>query len=287
MPKFIIYNQSSYFYHICDDVYNIFKPHFNESEIEVINCVEKSIDMNDEINLYLTFIPFSRLNIIQTPKKYIVYNFEQFTTDKNWSEDYINFLKKAVYVIDYSLINITKFAEYNINAFFLPYQPSGIYKHPELLITKKDIDVLFIGNLNNKRKKWIKELIDDNINLKVVTNLFYEKSIEYFAKSKIILNVHYYNNESTLEVTRIIPALENNCIVVSEISHDPYYNTIYEDTIKITTSENLKNDVKNILNNYEKYVMNCISNFKLSQQNNTIDINSLIRFIKNILINEK
>lgn len=288
MSKLIIYNQSGYFFHICDAVYNMLKQYFNENELEIKNCTtNNNVDIDDDINLYLTFMPFNRLNINQTPKKYIVYNFEQFTTDKNWSDSYINFLKKAIYVIDYSLININKLNEYGINAFFMPYYPSGVYVHPTLSTVKKDIDVLFIGNLNNKRKEWLKELSNDNINLKVVTNLFYEKSIEYFARSKIVLNIHYYKGDSILEVTRIIPALENNCFVISEASSDPYYNILYNDIIKITDLNNVKEDIKNTLNNYNNFSLDSNNNFNKLSSNNNIKINELIRFIKNILINQK
>lgn len=284
MKKFIIYNQSSYFYHICESVYNIFKSHFDENQIELINCNDTNVDINDDINLYLTFIPFNKLN--QSPKYYIVYNFEQFTTDKKWAESYINFFKKAIYVLDYSLININKLNEYGINAFFMPYFSSGIYKHPDITTIKKDIDVLFIGNLNNKRKEWLKELSSDNINLKIVTNLFYEKSIDYFARSKILLNVHYYNGDSILEVTRIIPALENNCIVISENSQDPYYNILYQNIIKNTNLNSIKEDIKNILDNYNNLLLDSETNFNMLTSNNNNIIN-LIILIKNILIYEK
>ena len=286
MTKLIVYNQSGYFFHICESVYKTLKTYFNDNDIELKNC-DNNTNIFDDDNLYLTFVPFNRLNINQTPKKYIVYNFEQFTTDKNWSESYINFLKKALYVIDYSLININKLAEYEINAFFMPYFPSGIYIYPELPHIKKDIDVLFIGNLNNKRKEWLKELSNENINLKIVTNLFYEKSIEYFARSKIVLNIHYYKGDSILEVTRIIPSLENKCIVVSEESQDPYYNILYNDIVKTTNLLSLKNDIKNILNNYNNFLLDNEMYFSDLSSNNTIDINELIRFIKNILINQK
>ena len=288
MLKLIIYNQSGYFYHICEAIYNILKPHFNNDEIEIRNCnSDNNANIYDDINLYLTFIPFNRLNVNQTPKNYIVYNFEQFTTDKNWSESYINFLKKAIYVIDYSLININKLNDYGINTFFLPYSPSGIYVHPELETIKKDIDVLFIGNLNNKRREWIKELSNENINLKIVTNLFYEKSIEYFARSKIVVNIHYYGGDSILEVTRIIPALENKCLVISEESQDPYYNILYNSVIKTTNLSNVKDDIKNILNNYNNFLLDSDMEFKNLSSNNNFKINNLITFIKNILINQK
>ena len=96
MSKLIIYNQSGYLYHICESVYNKLKPEFtteNETRIEISNC-DSNYNFNDT-DVYLSFMPFNKLNIEITPKKYIIYNFEQFTTNKVWSDAYINFLKNA------------------------------------------------------------------------------------------------------------------------------------------------------------------------------------------------
>jgi len=285
MNKLIIYNQSSYFFHICDSLYNSLKPLFNDNEIIIINCTtDNNINIyEDNDNIYLTFIPFNKLNIDQTPSKYIIYNFEQFTTDKNWSDTYIDFFKKAIYVFDYSLINTNKLIEYNINAFFLPYTSTNKYIYPELETIKKDIDVLFIGNLNNRRKEWLKKISNSNINLKIVTNLFYEKSIEYFARSKIVLNVHYYKKASILEVTRIIPALVNKCIVITEDSDDPYYNIIYNNIIKITTINNVKDDIINILDNYNNiYLTNTVNFTRLNYINDNLKYKLIISLIKKL-----
>ena len=162
-----------------------------------------------------------------------------------------------------------------------------IYVNPDLNNITKDIDVLFIGTLNNKRKIWLRELVDNNIQVKIITNLFFEKSIDFFARSKIVINIHYYTGDSILEITRIIPALENNCLIISENSADPYYNILYNDIIKITDLSKLKDDIKILLDNYNYYLSETKIKFLKLSINNNIDITELIRFIKNILINEK
>ena len=282
MPKLLIYNQSPYFYHISEAVYNFFIKHLTIEKVELINCNTNHVFSKEDV--YLTFIPFNKLNINITPEKYIVYNFEQFTTDKIWSESYINFLKKAIYVIDYSINNVCKMNDYGINSFFLPYMPSGVNKYNDLSNTKKDIDILFIGNLNNKRRSWLKELTNEKYSVKIITNLFFEKSIEYFARSKIVLNVHYYGGDSILEVTRIIPALENNCVILTEESHDEYYNLIYNDIVKISNLENLKDSIINILSNYNLIQQDSINKFnQIPKETMSDDIFELIRFIKKII----
>jgi hypothetical protein len=282
MSKLLIYNQSPYFYHISEVVYNFFIKHLGIEKVNLINCNTNHVFTTDDV--YLTFIPFNKLNIDITPNKYIVYNFEQFTTDKIWSESYINFLKKAIYVLDYSISNVYKMNEYGINSYFLPYIPSGLNKYNELSTTKKDIDILFIGNLNNKRRLWLKELTNEKYSIKIITNLFFEKSIEYFARSKIVLNIHYYGGDSILEVTRIIPALENNCVILTEESHDEYYNYVYKNIVKITDIDNLKDSIINILSNYNLIQHETIDKFnKISREIISDDIIELIGFIKKII----
>jgi hypothetical protein len=282
MAKLIIYNQSSYFYYISVSIYNIFKTYFSDDKIILVNCNSNHIISND--NLYLTFIPFNKTNMNIKPSKYIVYNFEQFTTDNCWSNAYIDFLKKALFVIDYSIKNVFKLHEKGINAFFLPFRSDNSTKFKNLDNTKKDIDILFIGTLNNKRKEWLKKLNYKKYNIKIITNLFFEKSIEYFARSKIILNIHYYGGDSILEVTRIIPALENKCIILSEESHDEYYNLEFNNIIKITNSNSINDDIDYILNNYNQVIETTQNNFnKLFNKDNSDNLLELIIFIKNII----
>lgn len=281
MPKLVIYNQSPYFYYVSETIYNIFIKYLKTDTIELINCNNK-YELSNE-NIYLIFIPFNKLNINITPDRYIVYNFEQFITDKVWTETYIDFLKKALCVIDYSVMNIYKMNEYGINSFFLPYIPSGMNRYNNLSYTKKDIDVLFIGSLNNKRKKWLSKLMNKKYSVKIITNLFFEKSIEYFARSKIVLNIHYYSGKSILEVARIIPALENNCVIISEESHDDYYNIIYNNIVIDITFENLKDRVEEILDNYNLIQQETINKFeKISKELTDDDVFELIRFIKKL-----
>jgi hypothetical protein len=281
MPNLVIYNQSPYFYQIAEVVYNFFKQHLEE-KINLVNCDQSHKFNNDDV--YLTFIPFNKVNIHIAPPKYIVYNFEQFTTNKVWSKAYFGFLQNALFVMDYSLENLCRLFEYGINAYFLPYLPNKINAHGNLENINKDIDVLFIGNLNNKRRSWLKNLEYNKYNVEIVNDAFFEKSIELFARSKILLNVHYYDGNSILEITRIIPALTNNCIVISEQSNDEYYNNMYKNTINISNIDNLRETINNILSNYNLIKNETKNNFeKIPTELESRDISELIGFIKNII----
>ena len=282
MKNLVIYNDSQYFYHIASQIYKMFEPYFkNEKSIKIINCdylVNNEYLFSDE-ELYLFFVPCKDLSSIS--QNYIVYNFEQFTTDKRWSSDYIDFLKNAKYVIDYSISNIIKLEEHNINAYYLPYMSNGSYRHKNLDNINKDIDVLFIGNMNKRRSKWLSKLLNKDYKLKIVNKTFLEESIEYFARSKIVVNIHYYEGDTILEVSRIIPALENNCLVISEKSDDDIYNIIYKNIIQISEEDELNNSIENTLNDYNNKLSEMIINLKnISLQIITNNIIELIKIIK-------
>lgn len=288
MKNLVIYNDSQYFYYISKIIYNMFKPYFQSNDSMKIIYYEYLGETNNNYlflddELYLLFVPPKKL--FSMPKNYIVYNFEQFTTDKQWSSHYIDFLKNAIYVIDYSIKNIIKFEDYNINTYYLPHTPNGSYRHKNLDNINKDIDVLFIGNMNKRRSKWLNKLVvsHKDYKLKIVNKTFFEESIEYLARSKIVVNIHYYEGDTILEVSRIIPALENNCLVISEKSDDDIYNIIYKDIIDISEEDELNNNIEKTLNDYDNKLNKMKNNLKnISFQiiaNNIIDLIDIIKKI--------
>lgn len=271
MTDLIIYNDSPYFYHISKVIYHVFNSYL---DVQLVN-MEQNYKMLDN-KLYLLFIPSKTL-----PKKYIVYNFEQFTTKKEWPSTYIDFLKNALYVIDYSINNMFKFEEMKINTYYLPYMPFGLHRHPKLDDIEKDIDVLFIGNMNRRRSRWLNSIQNKKYNVKFVNKTFMDESLDYFARSKIVVNIHYYDGDTILEVSRIIPALENNCIVISEKSNDDIYNIMYKNVIKIIDEVELNNSIEKILSNYHFYLEESKKYFsEIPLQIISNNVNELVKLIK-------
>jgi hypothetical protein len=245
----------------------------------MINC-----DGNNQMildNIYIVFTP-NKLLDGKTNIKYIVYNFEQFTTDKMWISTYINFLKNAIFVMDYSIMNTIKLYDLGINTYVLPYMfDSNIVGDTTKI--KKDIDVLFIGNVNNKRREWLKQILNEKYNCKIAISQTFNKNIELYARSKIVLNIHEYKGAPILEIPDVILALKNNCIVLSEESYDEYYNKMYE---KITNIEHFKYDINEILNNYDVKKLVSAENNGVSKRID-IDTTDLINLIKQILDNNE
>lgn len=268
MKKIIILNQNKYFYFISQFIYKLLSEYFNNIYLDYYN---NSYIFTDD--LYILFYILDKL-----PQNYIVYNFEQFTTNKKWSNSYYNFLNNAIINIDYSINNIIKLHKNNINSFFLPFFSLNLFKYQYYI--KKDIDILFLGNINQRRKSFLNKL--NFLNITIINNVFFDDSIKLLARSKILLNIHYYDGDSILEVVRIIPALENNCIIISEKSNDIYYNNKFNNIIHLTDYDNILNDVNNILNNYTFYYE------QLRKKKNINNINyNIVKLIEliNIIIN--
>jgi hypothetical protein len=170
------------------------------------------------------------------PKKYISYNCEQLTTDKRWDHKIIDKFKKAIEVWDYSLENIKLLRLYKINALHLPI---GYSKCMEIDKTdeEKSIDLLFIGCINELRLQKLNDLrliYYKNPEKFLITNDCWDYSI--YNKTKIGLNLHFYNGKTILEVHRIIPMIANKIIIVSEKSDDLWYDSKYENIIDFTNN---------------------------------------------------
>ncbi|MDR2920963.1 MAG: glycosyltransferase [Tannerella sp.] len=88
---------------------------------------------------------------------------------------------------------------------------------------EKDIDVLFIGNMLNRRKKWLNE-IKKHCSLYIVNGVYGEDMVKMVNRSRIILNIH---SEEFLDTeTRLFEVLGCRGFLLSEkLSEDnPFIN---------------------------------------------------------------
>jgi len=159
----------------------------------------------------------------QLPSKFISYQTEQNGT--NWfSDKYRRTLKQSVAVWEYCEGNLHEYS--NPNTFIVN---PGIDIKPK---TRKDIDVLFYGAMNDRRKQALKD-----INCKIVTNSMGEEMRKLLSRTKTILNVHYYQ-PNCFETFRANEALSHNCNIVSE--HSLYGIEPYKGIVKFGELHELK-----------------------------------------------
>lgn len=154
-------------------------------------------------------------------KHLITYNLEQINTDVPWMrQPYFHFMKHTQ-VWDYHAHNVQKLQQSGIKharlmpiAYnkFLEDMPKSQADLP------KDIDILFYGLLNQRRIDMINQLI--NAGLKVVCTSNGPWSLDernaLIERSKIVLNLHYYETQPIFEMARCIVPISKHTTVISE-----------------------------------------------------------------------
>lgn len=153
------------------------------------------------------------------PHYYIAFQMEQTVSSRWLTREYENRLSRAHAVLDYSLINIKYFASHLKKLpYYVPIDFNADY-HRENLPNAQKYDVLFYGDLNERRARIIDKL-KTRFNVYVAREVFGDEMRDIIRNSKIVLNLHYYKN-ALLETTRIYEVLSlNSSVIVSECSCD-------------------------------------------------------------------
>jgi hypothetical protein len=149
--------------------------------------------------------------------KVVIFNLEPIlTTSTIISKGYLNFISKYI-VFDYAIENVNFLRQSGFNAFLFPLLPEPLRFSPDVL--KKDIDVLFVGGMSERREVILNRL-GNEINVTRVNGLYGTNLHPILERTFILLNLHYYNN-SPCEVARFIPAVNRVSWIVSETTTVP------------------------------------------------------------------
>ena len=155
--------------------------------------------------------------------RYIPYQFEQLSDTEGWYYKFPllrNIIHNASEVWDYSASNIEFLQTGNIHAKLLPL---GYCKNLETIINaEKDIDVLFYGGINERRKLILHELEARGLKVNILSEIYGRERDQYIARAKIVLNIHYYDM-AIFESARIHYLLNNKVFIVTEQSVDNPY----------------------------------------------------------------
>lgn len=79
----------------------------------------------------------------------------------------------------------------------------------------QDVDVLFYGSINERRRKLLEQIQDAGLNLLILNKTYGTERDFAIARSKLVLNVHYYS-PATLELPRLGYLWANSKCVISE-----------------------------------------------------------------------
>ena len=152
------------------------------------------------------------------PERFILYNLEQISRDSAWlSAEYVRLLR-GHRVWDYSPHNVRALSELGIQAVLceIGYMP-GLSRLP--LSSEPDIDVLFVGSMNERRERVLRLLAAAGKRVHVGFDVYGSERDALYARAKLVLNVHYYEAK-VLEIVRVSYLLANRVCVVSETGQD-------------------------------------------------------------------
>ncbi len=281
---------------LISSIANYMKKIINNLNINVTVDIINSLTEEDKESDDYYIIIYNGFNKLFLPKFYIMYIIEQDTSNFFKDIKYLNMINKSNILWDFNIKNsIKKIINYPFSNYFYLTCPY-VYEYNNYNNDFK-YDIFFYGGYNERRGKILKE-ISKRYNIKIehqITGLEKENAIK---QSKIILNLHHYDNV-ILETTRINEILNFNKIIISELpaAHDWYNVELYKNSVIFI--DEIKDDLSNInflykqldkyLNNNNEYN----KKIKLNIENNKIlSTKSQFNFIKlllslNIGINHK
>ncbi|MCC6831579.1 MAG: hypothetical protein IT200_09565 [Thermoleophilia bacterium] len=149
------------------------------------------------------------------PADTVIHNLEQVGDGNPWfSAEYLASLR-AFRVVDYSPRNragLERLGVAHAGLLEIGYTPglSRIRPAPE-----KDIDVLFYGSLNERRVGVLQRLAERGLRVGHITQGFGAERDEGIARSKVVLNLHFYDS-AVFEIVRVSYLLANGVCVVTE-----------------------------------------------------------------------
>jgi len=187
--------------------------------------------------------------ITQIPASTIILNTEQVYGETDWNKP-IFIWAKHFQIWDYSPKNITKFNQLGINRTKL--FKIGFQKELARLDSNvpKEIDVLFYGSVNERRKVILDGLEAKGLKVKVLFGVYGKDRDEWIERSKVVLNHHYYESQ-IFEIVRVFYLLTNSVAVVGEVNEATSIDAMYEDGILATRYGDLVDSCVELVRNQQ------------------------------------
>lgn len=176
--------------------------------------------------------------INHVPKNSIILNTEQLgESGTNWNEGIYKWVRNFE-VWDYSQKNIQTLK--NIGIVDPRHLRIGFQKELKRisLVESSDIDILFYGSVNERRKNILDQLALDGLKVKIVFGVYGEERDRLVARSKIVLNHHFYESE-IFEVIRVFYLLTNSVAVVGEVNEETSISDLFKNAIFHASYSNL------------------------------------------------
>jgi hypothetical protein len=202
-----------------DVIFHELKQKYNEIEYK------ENYDPKDKNILHFIISPHKEV----IPERFILYNLEPLNFRIGHKKDYMEKIKKAEQVWEYSKTNLQVLKQFNKNIIYQPFLYSPIMEDMYNICqnNKKDIDILFYGLMSQRRIKIIKDLQKVNINVycpnyPIHKPVWGQEKIDLISRAKIVINIHYHSDpkDQTNDLLRIMFLLANKVPVVQEETLD-------------------------------------------------------------------
>lgn len=138
---------------------------------------------------------------------------------------------------DYSRLNQAVLAKLGISSRLLDVGYSPCLTRIEN-VPSPDIDVVFVGSLNQRRENILRELQSSGLKVVHAFDCYGVKRDVLIARAKVVLNCHHYPAK-LFEIVRVSYMLANRKCVVSETGLDRELESPYYGAVAFTEYENL------------------------------------------------
>jgi hypothetical protein len=202
---------------------------------------ESTLGLRDDKNLLLAahIYPEHLLREKAIPDDWIIYNCEQIGSGFAMNPAYLELLRTHE-TWDYSWRNIEALKAEGVSARYCGVGYSPCLTKPEIINacpTAQDIDVLFYGSLNDRRKIVLQEL-NEKCRVQVAFGFYGAALDALIARAKIVLNMHFYDT-AIHEITRTSYLMANKKCVVTEVGKDTALEEPYKDAMVFCEYEKL------------------------------------------------
>lgn len=178
---------------------------------------------------------------VPLPEDSILVNLEQLEGNTLLPPHYFDRLLRHT-VWDYSAANVRLLRARGARE--VTRIPLGYVPELTRIVGKEpDIDILFYGSLNPRRLVVLDQLSAAGARVERLFGLYGAERDAYIARSKIVLNMHFYESKM-LEVVRIFYLLANGVFVISERGADAEEAARFEGGV--------------VFSGYEQLVSNCL-----------------------------
>lgn len=216
-----------------------------KQSVKIINQIPNTMDLDLVIMFGLNHYNG------QMPKNYILVQLEQSPESGWFGEKYLELIKNALVVWDYSFVNYQKLNQYNKQYYCLTlgYGTQWIINNNRH--TNNSCDVLFMGQLNPRRQLIIDQLRSNGIICHILENSWGKERLDQINGAKLIINIHFYPT-AILETVRLSYLLSLGKPVISESSCDYVLDCQYGKYIELVDYQSLVEATISIIKTPEK-----------------------------------